>query len=88
MQLSSISCEVIEVGNNRFSESNFIDALLREVEKEIKVSGGTVTGSSRPGLSNFIVDYQVKGRQGKINVSGKRNGLSYNLTSEISEWTK
>jgi len=76
------------VGNKIFSESDFIDALLKEVEGEIKVSGGTKTGSSKPGLSNFIVDYEVRGRQGKINVSGKRDGSFYNLTAEISEWTK
>ena len=85
---SSIRCEVIEKGNMEFSESDFIDALLSEVEKEIRGSGGTMTGSSRPSLSNFIVDYEVKGRQGKINVSGKRDGSSYNLTSEITESTK
>lgn len=88
IQLSSIRCEIIEVGNNVFSETDFIDALLSEVKKEIKVGGGTMTGSSRSSLSNFIVDYEVEGRQGKINVSGKRNDSSYTLTSEIREWTK
>jgi len=85
---SSIRCDVIEKGNKEFSESDFIDALLSEVKKEIRGSGGTMTGSSRPSLSDFIVDYEVKGRRGKINVSGKRSGSSYNLTSEISEWSK
>jgi len=85
---SSIRCEVIEKGNKEFSESDFIDALLSEVEKGVRGSDGTITKSSRPSLSNFTVDYEVKGRQGKINVSGKRNGSSYNLTEEISEWTK
>ena len=85
---STIRCEVIEAGNKGFSETDFIDALLSEVEKEIKVSGGTMTGRSRPSLSNFVVDYEVRGRQGKINVSGKRNDSSYDLTSEIREWTK
>jgi hypothetical protein len=88
MQSSSIRCEIIQVENKEFSESDFIDGLLKEVEKEIKSGGGTTTGSSRPGLSNFIVNYEVKGRQGKINVSGKRDGSSYELRAEISEWTK
>jgi len=85
---SSIRCDVIEKGNKEFSESDFIDALLSEVKKEIRGSGGMMTGSSRPSLSDFIVDYEVKGRQGKIKVSGKRSDSSYNLASEISEWTK
>jgi hypothetical protein len=74
--MSSIRCEIMEVGNNVFSETDFIDALLSEVKKEIKVGGGTMTGSSRSSLSNFIVDYEVEGRQGKINVTGKRNDSS------------
>jgi hypothetical protein len=88
MQPSSIRCEIIQVGNKEFSESDFIDAFLREVEKEIKAGGGTLTSSSRPSLSSFIVGYEVKGRQGKINVSGKRDGSAYHLRGEISEWTK
>jgi hypothetical protein len=85
---STIRCEVIKVGNIEFNESDFFDALLSEVEKEIKVSGGTITRKNRPGLNNFVVDYEVNGRQGKINISGKRSGVSYDLTSEIREGTK
>jgi hypothetical protein len=88
MRPSIIRCEVIEAGNNRFSEADLFDALLSEVEKEIKVNNGTITSKGRPGVSNFIVDYEVNGRQGKINISGKRLGSSYELTSEIREITK
>ena len=88
MRPGTIRCEVIESGDNRFSESDLFDSLLGEVEKEIKGSGGTTTRKSRPGLNNFVVDYEVNGRQGKISISGKRDGSSYDLTSEIREATK
>ncbi len=85
---STIQCEVIKVGNNEFSEADFFDALLSEVEKEIKANGGTMTRNSRPGFNNIVVEYEVKRRQGKINISGKRSASLYDLTSEISEATK
>jgi hypothetical protein len=85
---STIQCEVIESGSNRFSETDLFDALLSEVKKKIKVNGGTSTSSSRPTLNNLVVDYEVNGRQGKIHISGRRNGSIYELTSEIREWTK
>jgi len=85
---SNIQCEVIKVGNNEFNEADFFDALFSEVEKEIRVNGGTITRKSRPGLNNIVVEYEVKGRQGKINISGKRSASLYDLTSEISEATK
>jgi hypothetical protein len=82
---STIQCEVINKG---FSETDLFDALLSEVEKEIKVNGGTITSKGRPSVNNLIVDYEVNGRQGKINISGKPPGSSYELTSEIREITK
>ena|GEM_PF-6058167 len=83
-----MQCEVIKVGNNEFNEADFFDALFSEVEKEIKVSSGTITRKSRPGINSIAVEYEVKGRQGKINISGKRSATLYELTSEISEATK
>jgi len=85
---STIRCEIIERENKEFSETEFFDALLSEVEKEIKASGGTMARKGRPSINNFVVDYEVRRRQGKISVSGKRDGSSYELTSEISEKTK
>jgi hypothetical protein len=88
IQSDSIKCQIIEVGDAKFIESDFIDAILIEAEKEIKANGATVTMSSRLSSSEFYVEYESKGRRGKINVSGNRNNSLYNLRSEISEWTR
>ena len=85
---NSIKCQIIEVGAAKFIENDFIGAILAEAEKEIKANGATVTTSSRPSSSEFKVEYESKGRRGKINVSGNRNDSLYNLRSEISEWTR
>jgi hypothetical protein len=87
-QSDSIKCQIIGVGDAKFIESDFIGAILIEAEKEIRANGATVTMSSRPSSSEFKVEYESKGRQGKINVSGNRNDSLYNLRSEISEWTR
>jgi hypothetical protein len=73
IQSDSIKCQIIEVGGAKFIENDFIGAVLIEAEKEIKANGATVTLSSRPSSSEFKVEYETKGRRGKINVSGNRD---------------
>ena len=85
---SSTSFAIIEEGDNKFEEREFIDALASQIKKEIEESRASITGSGNPAPNEFYVDYKDGGIKGRITVSGDARGRGYDLKASIDESNK
>lgn len=77
-----------EEGENKFTESEFIEALTSQIKKEIEESRGNITGSGSPASSEFYVDYKDGNIKGRITISGSASGQFYVLKANVDESNK
>jgi hypothetical protein len=85
---STASFTMKEEGENKFKESEFIDALASQIKKEIEESRASITGSGSPASSEFYVDYKDGNIKGRITISGSASGQSYVLKANVDESNK
>ena len=85
---SSTSFAIIEEGDNKFEEREFIEALSSRIKKEIEESKASITGSGNPAPNEFYVDYKDGDIRGRITVSGENQGRGYVLKATIDESNK
>ena len=85
---SSTSFAIIEEGDNKFEEREFIEALSSRIKKEIEESRASITGGGNPASNEFYVDYKDGGFKGRITVSGDARGSGYVLKATIDESNK
>jgi len=85
---SSHSVFIIEEGDNKFEEREFIEALSSRIKKEIEESRASITGSGNPAPNEFYVDYKDGGIKGRITISGEDQGRGYVLKATIDESNK
>ena len=79
---------IIEQGENKFSEGEFIEALAAQIKKEIEENRASITGSGNPTPSEFYFDYQDGDIKGRITVSGAAQGRVYSLKANVDEGNK
>lgn len=87
--LSSTTAFMInQEGDNRFIESEFMEALASQIKKEIEESHANITGSASPAPNEFYVDYKDGNIKGRITISGSARGQSYVLKANVEESNK
>jgi hypothetical protein len=79
---------VNEEGENKFNESEFMEALASQIKKEIEESHANITGSGSPTSNEFYVDYKDGNIKGRITISGSARGQSYVLNANVDESNK
>ena len=72
-------------GDNRFIESEFMEALTAQIKKEIEDNHATITGIGRPASNEFYVEYKDGNIKGRITISGSASGQSYVLKANVDE---
>jgi hypothetical protein len=75
-------------GENKFKESEFMEALASQIKKEIEESHAGITGSGNPASNEFYFDYKDGNIKGRITVSGSASGQSYVLKANLDEGNK
>src|SRR5882724_8131194 len=77
-----------EEGENKFNESEFIEALTSQIKKEIEDNHANITGSGSPASNEFYVDYKDGNMKGRITVSGSAEGRVYAVQANVDESNK
>jgi hypothetical protein len=85
---SSTGFMIIEEGENKFEESEFIQALASRIKKEIEESHASITGSGNPTSNGFYVDYKDGNIVGRIAISGSATGQVYTVQANVDESNK
>jgi hypothetical protein len=85
---STAGFSIIEEGENRFQESQFIAALASQIEKEIEETHAGITGRGNPTPNEFYFDYKDGNIKGRISVSGAVQGRAYIVNADIDENNK
>ena len=84
--LSSATAFMInQEGDNRFIESEFMEALTAQIKKEIEDNQATITGIGRPASSEFYVEYKDGSVSGRITISGSAAEEYYVLRAKVDE---
>jgi hypothetical protein len=79
---------IIEEGENKFEEGEFIEALASRIRKEIEDSHASITGSSGSNPNEFYIDYKDGNINGRITISGSAKGQFYVLKANVDESNK
>ena|SRR5215204_2123527 len=84
----SFGCRVKSDDGGRFDESELVESLREDVERDIQASGAKILG--RGNLSGgFYVEYGIGDIQGRIDISGKRIREDYyQLEADLGEESK
>ncbi len=85
---STASFTINQEGENKFNESEFIEALASQIKKEIEESHASITGSGSPASNEFYFDYKDGNIKGRITISGSATGQSYALKGNLDESNK
>jgi len=85
---STVGFTIKEEGENKFNESEFIEALTSQIKKEIEESQAIITGSGGPASNEFYVDYKDGSIKGRITISGSVRGQVYLLKANVEESNK
>ena len=85
---TSTSFMIIEQGENKFEESEFMEALASRIKKEIEESHASIISSGKPANNEFYLDYKDGDIKGRITVSGAAHGPMYVLKASIDESNK
>ena len=85
---STVGFTIKEEGENKFNESEFIEALASQIKKEIEESHASITGSDSPSPDEFYADYKDGDIKGRITISGSASGQSYVLKCNVDESNK
>lgn len=84
--LSSATAFMInQEGDNRFIESEFMEALTAQIKKEIEDNHATITGIGRPASNEFYVEYKDGSVTGRITISGSPTVEYYVLRAKVDE---
>ena len=75
-------------GDNKFNESEFIEALTSQIKREIGESRASITGSGNPAPNESYVDYKDGNINGRITVSGSAQGRAYVVQANVEESDK
>jgi hypothetical protein len=67
---SATAFTINQDGDNKFMESEFMQALASQVKKEIEDNHASVTGSGTQAGNEFYVEYKVGRTKGRITISG------------------
>lgn len=76
------------INEDSFDEREFMEALKSQIKKEIEASGGSIMASDSPQSNEFYFDYKSGSTEGRITVSGVRQGSYYSLKSSVYESSK
>src|SRR5580765_3561284 len=79
LSTSTVGFTIKEEGENKFNESEFIEALTSQIKKEIEESHASVTGSGSPTSNEVYIDYKDGNIKGRITISGSGSGQYYVL---------
>lgn len=75
-------------GENKFNESEFMEALTSQLKKEIEENSGRITGSGSPSSNEFYINYKDGNINGRITISGSDRGQPYVLNANVDETSK
>lgn len=82
---STADFSIIEEGENKFQESQFIEALASQIKKEIEETHAGITGRGNPTPKEFYFEYKDGNIKGRISVSGVVQGRAYTVNANIDE---
>ncbi len=84
----SFGCRMKSEDGGRFDESELVESLREDVERDIQASGAKIVG--RGNLSGgFYFEYGIGDIQGRIDISGKRIRENYyELEADLGETSK
>jgi hypothetical protein len=85
---STAGFTIKEEGENKFNESEFIEALAAQIKKEIEESSASITGTGGAAPNKFFVDYKDGNIKGRITISGSATGQVYAVQANIDESNK
>lgn len=85
---STAGFTMYEEGENKFNESEFIEALVAQIRKEIEESHASITGSGNPVSNEFYFDYKDGNIKGRITISGSASGRLYTVQANVDENNK
>ena len=84
--LSSATAFMInQEGDNRFIESELMEALTSQIKKEIEDNHASITGIGRPASNEFYVEYKDGSVDGRITISGSPAEEYYVLRAKVDE---
>lgn len=75
-------------GDNKFNESEFMEALASQIKKEIEENRCSITASGSPALNEFYSEYKDGNIKGRITISGSGRGEYYVLRANVDEGNK
>jgi len=85
---STAGFSIIEEGENRFQESQFIEALASQIKKEIVENNADITAGGSISSNEFYFDYHERDIKGRITIVGSAMGQSYLLKATVDESNK
>jgi len=85
---STAGFTMTEEGENKFNETEFIEALASRIKKEIEDSHASITGRGSPAPNEFYFDYKDGNIKGRITISGSARGQTYVLKANVDESNK
>jgi hypothetical protein len=85
---STVGFSIFEEGENKFQETEFIEALASQIKKEIEESHASITSSGSPSSNEFYIDYKDGDIKGRISISGAAQGRTYALKAIVDESNK
>ncbi|MEK6323644.1 MAG: hypothetical protein AABN33_18540 [Acidobacteriota bacterium] len=88
LQSSTTGFMINQDGENKFYESEFMEALTSQLEKEIEENSGRIIGRESPSSNEFYIDYEDGNINGRITISGSDRGQSYVLKAKVAETSK
>ncbi|MEK6407179.1 MAG: hypothetical protein AABN34_09470 [Acidobacteriota bacterium] len=87
-QSSTTGFMINQDGENKFNESEFMEALTSQLKKEIEENSGRITGSGSPSSNEFYINYKDGNINGRITISGSGRGQPYVLNANVDETSK
>jgi len=85
----SFSCRLKSDAAERFDQARIITALQLDVEKALSDSGAKIIDRGNPDPASFYFAYTLKNIEGRVQISGRRNGGGYySLEASLSETGK
>jgi hypothetical protein len=75
-------------GENKFKESEFMEALAAQIKREIEESHASITGTGSASPNGFFVDYKDGNIHGRITISGSATGQVYAAQANVDESNK
>ncbi len=75
-------------GENKFKESEFMEALAAQIKREIEESRASITATGSASPNGFFVDYRDGNINGRITISGSATGQVYAAQANVEESSK